>query len=83
MLRTVVRRVWQINPGSLAQMLLPNLRSIAGPDSTRGQFCQGFREVSMARELIDPLPTHAQKGCNLGSSNELGFHSVIVVLTYD
>jgi len=28
----------------------------------------------MARELIDPLPTDAQKGGNFGSSNELGFH---------
>ena len=37
----------------------------------------------MPRELVDPLPTYAQKGCNLGSSDELGLHSVIVALTRD
>jgi hypothetical protein len=37
----------------------------------------------MARELINPLPTHAEKGGNFGSSNELGYHGVIVVLTCD
>jgi hypothetical protein len=37
----------------------------------------------MARELIDPLPTHTKKCGNFGSSNELGFHGVIVVLTCD